>query len=73
MYDSLKLVDTKAVISFFCRMTQEEINMDDLPPTAPLNQMTLMINELQGLLSQQKEDRKLMESLISQYQEKRSK
>ena len=48
--------------------------MDDLPPPAPLNQMTLMINELQGLLSQQKEDRKIMEkSLISQYQEERSK
>ena len=55
-------------------MTQEEeINIDDLPPPAPLNQMTLMINELQGLLAQQKEDRKMMESLISQYQEERSK
>ena len=54
-------------------MAQDEINMEEVPPTTPPDQMALMMNELRGLLTQQKEDRKIIESFMSQHMGERSK
>ena len=48
-------------------------NIEEVPLATPQEQLQVMVAEMRDLLVQQKEDRKTLESLISQYQDERSK